>query len=145
MPVMPSRMLDAHGCLYDANQGKTLPMKPHEETWTLDVHGEQEFSDRNLGAHVITPGGDGLFARNRAAVVEDWDEGDKEDVARARLAAQAPAMARLLLQTMRAADPEGPPQAHLCPFCLSWSVPEEREHHPECEAQAVLRAAGVLP
>ena len=51
---------------YPNRGASTFMTKPHEETWTLEVHGEQEFSDRNLGAHVITPGGDGLFARNRA-------------------------------------------------------------------------------
>jgi hypothetical protein len=102
-------------------------MKPHEETW-----------------YVASP--HRVFAFK--GEVDDTDnqdeerlEYDGEDVG--KLAAQAPAMARLLLELEWSgrAGPAGDVDG-ACPSC-------ERErpepHAPDCELATVLRAAGVLP
>jgi hypothetical protein len=88
--------------------------RPHEETW--------EVTDRGacLGP-VDEPG----------AIAEHMTGQSEQDRARLILAAQAPAMARLLLELGE----------RRCPIC-EWSASDN--HHPECRYAAVLRAAGVL-
>jgi hypothetical protein len=65
-----------------------------------------------------------------------WGPGDVE--ARARLAAQAPAMARLLLE-MEWGGSCDCPSCHRCQYD---DKPEDT-HAPDCELVAVLRSAGV--
>ena len=60
-------------------------MRPHEETWAVDVSGEAY-----CGAIVTTPGGAGVFAVSPCSPSDDWNESDDADAARAQLAAQAP-------------------------------------------------------
>lgn len=67
--------------------------------------------------------------------------GDGLDRDRAKLAAAAPAMARLLLELEWAGhDPYADDYA--CPSC-EWPQGRTKEHHPECAWLAVMRAAGV--
>ncbi len=94
--------------------------KPHEETWTSTVG--HRTSDATNGSvwhwpSVVTPGSKALFQFDHASE-------SKADDARATLAAQAPAMARLLQFLLHV--PETPPA--------------DRER-----IERVLRAAGVLP
>lgn len=68
-------------------------------------------------------------------------EGYQDSAARAKLAAAAPAMARLLLELEWAGhDPYADDYA--CPSC-EWPQGRTKEHHPECTWLAVMRAAGV--
>ncbi len=100
-------------------------MKPHEDTWTTNANAEIRIENGTLIAGYLRP-----------------------DVA--RLAAQAPAMARLLLDLHT--------EGHLtstgsreCVSCAStWreritGKPYEPRHYDSCELATVLRAAGVLP
>lgn len=104
-------------------------MKPWEETWTSD--GE---SIRRVG--------DGHFRLDAVGV-------GAESEARAKLAAAAPEMARLLLELEAVSDY----YESKCPVCGAvadihhadargrvWRV----EHEPSCRWVAVLRKAGVL-
>lgn len=92
-------------------------MKPHEETWSANVKGMAMIC--NEDGH-----GQGVFMF------------DKDDRARARLAAQAPAMARLLLRVYQRGE-----STSGCPVCKAiFSA-----HTLDCDVVAVLRAAGVLP
>lgn len=98
--------------------------KPHDETWAND--------DESPGWGEI----------RLVSTPEDVGEGDPESIwigefntpERRRLAAQAPAMARLLLQV----------NARECPVCGDAKFPTA-PHRDGCEFAAVLRAAGVLP
>lgn len=73
-----------------------------------------------------------------------------DEAACARLAAQAPIMARLLLEM---AGSEYYPYCHSCGACVGWMehpVAMKRassiaKHRVNCAIIAVLRAAGVLP
>ena len=103
-------------------------MKPHEETWEWDEGaGSVRLATDRLD---VLPGG--------AHGACDWDP------ARARLAAQAPAMARLLC-TMSNKDGDG---ACVCCHEVSCDDPSCNDfpasHAPDCELVAVLRAAGVV-
>ena len=98
-------------------------MKPHEETW---VHESDE------GVHFVTTGPDGF-------------RGTFDDAECAKLAAQAPAMARLLLKLEWSAEPD---DGGSCPVCGGWApgvAGINAGHHAGCELATVLRAAGVLP
>ncbi len=94
-------------------------MKPHEETWSANVNGAAMVC--NEDGH-----GQGVFMF------------DKDDHARARLAAQAPAMARLLLEGQWNCEERG----DLCQHCGRL---KREGHAPDCDLAVVLRAAGVLP
>lgn len=104
--------------------------KPHEETW--------EVFEANKGF----PG----FAARIAEIADGAYElrvfqslsGEDDDIDRARLAAQAPAMARLLLEGQWICEERG----DLCRHCMKL---EREGHAPDCELATVLRAAGVLP
>lgn len=102
-------------------------MKPHEETWVA-------FDDGEIGVKHA--------GRSGALALLEWPEQADEDReakwARARLAAQAPAMARLLLKGMR--PPRGDEWG--CLGCGTW---EEGAHVEGCELIKVLKDAGVLP
>jgi hypothetical protein len=91
--------------------------KPWEETWTYEIESEGDFGC------LVMPRDDALFT----------------SIARAQLAAQAPAMARLLLKAVHK-QPTG--QEWGCLGCGAW---EEGDHEPECELTKVLRDAGVTP
>jgi hypothetical protein len=91
-------------------RGGERNMKPHEETW-------------KKGALSPTD----IETSDGSMVADFFDE------ARAKLAAQAPAMARLWLRHQFADD-------GLCPDCLG-----EGKHQVACEIPTALRAAGVIP
>lgn len=103
--------------------------KPFEETWRA-IGGTLE------GA--LVPPHEGGFP----TFAEVGGEPDNP-YGRARLAAQAPAMARLLLEIQWAPSeslPEG--VRHFCPACAQR---REEGHAADCELLGVLRAAGALP
>lgn len=101
-------------------------MKPHEEAWEADEMGCVYLR----GARRIA-----TFAYNGQTNVETGDGAH----ARARLAAQAPAMARALLEAM---TPEQGDPTWGCPFCGLVAI---HGHMPECTGQSALRDAGVIP
>lgn len=98
--------------------------KPHEETWEATKQG-----------HVRDVAGGDLLRG------EAWE--GPPDIERARLAAQAPAMARLLLKLEWSGLVFG--DSKTCPDCYC-SRPDGSfgGHAAECELASVLRAAGVL-
>lgn len=105
-------------------------MKPHEETWLCE-------SDD--GVHFVTTGPDGF-------------RGTFDEPEHARLAAQAPAMARLLLSLgamdVYDTDARGRP-VHMDRYQCSWCEGEGDSvdtvpHLHDCTLIATLRAAGVL-
>lgn len=114
-------------------------MKPIEETWVSEC-----------GAAGTTDDGQSYNHTLRLSGAPDWDiiarfydshkhglrVPDPEDSARVRLAAQAPAMARLLLklQWIDVDRGEG------CPSCGAW---KSDGHAADCEIAAVLKVAGV--
>lgn len=91
-------------------------MNPWEETWDA--------------ASTQLRKGPGAFD-----AIASFDRGhdpiDAEDLARAKLAAQAPAMARVLL-------------AYFGKDCEMCGHNNEHPHHPSCALATVLRAAGVV-
>lgn len=98
-------------------------MKPHEETWRVDL------SDSGVFRVDTTEG-------ERVAIVGDSRE-------RAKLAAQAPAMARLLLKLEWEAEDET--GLLFCATCAG--QPQDQGgsgHRKGCEWRAVLRDAGVI-
>lgn len=126
--------------------------RPHEETWIADdeygiVHAEPEV--RPDGRSFVRP-----IADFHAPFFLDQHMGGftDDERARARLAAQAPAMARLLLQIEWAGDNDG----QTGPFCLychgiqpglpatTYGAGDHIGHRDGCEFVAVLRAAGAL-
>jgi len=102
--------------------------RPHEETWKVT----QSQLDTVPGYDPVAD-----FANAR----EGQPEGSYRDVdiKRCTLAAQAPAMARLLLSLQWSAGD--------CPSCGAWGRRGDVRgiHTPSCALVAVLRAAGVLP
>lgn len=100
--------------------------KPHEETWTLQRY-VIELGD--TGRHI------GEFVDDLDLGIADPNPGRDRD--RAQLAAQAPAMARLLLRLVH----EYPGTDGACMLCGSYTT---QPHGPKCEAGNVLRAAGVI-
>lgn len=101
--------------------------KPHEETWRFCP------SEAHSGFVAFPQGGEMVVKYDPANYSHD------EGAARARLAAQAPAMARLLLKVEWVIR-EGELRCTMC----GW-LKVEGEHATDCELAAVLRAAGVLP
>ncbi len=105
-------------------------MKPHEETW--------EVFEANKGFPA--------FAARTRTIAEGAYEvrvfeslsGEDDDIERAKLAAQAPAMARLLLKIEWNGGAQG--DSGMCPSCFQFPT----KHAPDCELATVLRAAGVL-
>ena len=123
--------------------------KPHEETWTVSGTSSSDSYDRAVRLEV--PGRQYLFGDIDTGTGSDpcFDEESKpEDEARARLAAQAPAMARLLLAMQWSAKGDGLYERPICPVCGgAKDAPQKGAagHAPDCELVAVLRAAGVMP
>ena len=108
-------------------------MRPHEETWAA--------------ASAVVVRDDGQWVARFSP-----SPGVSPDVeaARAQLAAQAPAMARLLLGIHQRGVTVACTQHNetVCPFCEG-HFSEEYEpalptHAPDCALVAILRAAGVL-
>ncbi len=103
-------------------------MKAHEETWEL----------------VPRNGGWRLHAEGEEEHSTFWDA----DPGRARLAAAAPEMARLLLELQWSGGSyEGDHMAACCPSCEAFSVTSDvtaGKHEPGCRLAAVLQKAGVL-
>lgn len=106
-------------------------MKVWEETWKADVG-----DPRCSGASVVFPlsARDAQFGREHGPPGEHWYEADETDVARARLAAAAPEMARLLTRIERLHDSESADDIATA-ICIEW-LPEIR---------AVLTKAGMMP
>lgn len=102
--------------------------KPIEETWTYDTTPPIT----THGVSLVLPGRDIQFGEEEGPHGESWCTATETDVARARLAAQAPAMARLLLKVIADADDGGEVMS-----ALGYKTIDEM--------RAVLRAAGVLP
>lgn len=81
-------------------------------------------------------------------IVEVWPSGGGKDQAYevAKLAAAAPAMARLLLR-LEWPEPASDSQPVVCHFCRREHPDEDRPgpeaHAPDCAWVAVMRAAGV--
>lgn len=99
-------------------------MKPWEETWT-DQRFVIELGD--TGRRI------GTFDDDLALGIEEADP--NRDRARARLAAQAPAMARLLLDLAHHSDDD---------CCLRCDHGRGMPHADDCSIGVVLRAAGVI-
>lgn len=116
-------------------------MKPHEEEWSVDVTKVNlQFSDRRPFASF---GPDIDMERSRGA-----------QEARARLVAQAPAMARQLFKHQYGGlDDCGYPTCPECdqldPQYIGQGIdPKDAYrcgHKPDCELARVLRDAGVIP
>ncbi len=129
-------------------------MRAHEETWTTDW-------DEHGGYDCMSSGH--ALRADRFTVLAVFDSKaqprhleDPEQGARAKLAAQAPAMARLLLgcQFVEMSDERGGYEER-CAVCLNRSalppvgagrivLDHRPDHAPDCELVAVLRAAGVV-
>jgi hypothetical protein len=116
-------------------------VKPHEETWRVVDEPHNTWA-------IVGPDSDVPFAATPDRLRSVTGEAPEADRARARLAAQAPAMARLLLDIEALAD-------DWCTVCLGHlkydgrdlkegATVAERNHAPDCRLVAVLRAAGVL-
>ena len=104
-------------------------MKPWEETWTTDWASD----------YTVT------ILRGDSYRVAQFNAGGPEGVARARLAAAAPDMARLLLK-LEWSDVDYD-AATYCPSCWAsypWK-PSDLGHRDDCEWLAVMRKAGVRP
>lgn len=95
--------------------------KPHEETWTAKPENDAD----DPVWMVVAPD---------STVMADTIEEPA-----AKLIAQAPAMARLLLK-LQWVEWE---HCSICPSCSG--AAEGYGHKPDCELVSVLRAAGVLP
>ena len=102
-------------------------VKPWEENWGVSRLDATTLDEGDLQCARFTR----LHEREQEQVSAD----------RAKLAAQAPAMARLLLKHQWVKDESGDGRRY-CPAC---PMDEEQGHYDNCEILAVLRAAGVLP
>lgn len=108
--------------------------KPHEETWTFD----EKFGR----VECVTPDVDGEPLYSRRLEVSHLPE-------TGRLAAQAPAMARLLLDLYTEGHVTQTGSRECVSCSCTWreritGKPYEPRHYDRCELAAVLRAAGVL-
>ncbi len=101
--------------------------KPHEEMW---VH--------TSGAWPY----DVSRAVTGEKIADVWATGQEDGNGTADLIAQAPAMARLLLEMQWSGSPDGFVSG--CPLCDAPWVAGDGAHLPDCALVAVLRAAGVL-
>lgn len=101
-------------------------MKPHEETWTTETAGAPS-------APVLL-----IFVVGEDGMKRPFT-GDE----RMKLAAQAPAMARLLLRLEWAASDETGDL--ICPSCGSSEHASGAKHEDNCELAKLLRDAGVVP
>lgn len=114
-------------------------MKPWEETWHLASDGEVEDQ--------IVANESGWVARFFRWVTEPAEV----VCARARLAACAPEMARLLLEAEFAQHPYGEPENGYCPWCEGRSEPGAHGmtygmagvHRDDCPWLALMKKAGI--
>lgn len=113
-------------------------MKPHEETWEI-VDGTGIRSNGLRVARFKTE----IRSPSQAGRLRNTSPGAlvEADYARARLAAQAPAMARLLLK-LEWSNANAQDGATECPDCGNGPV---EGHSKTCDLATVLRDAGVLP
>lgn len=115
--------------------------KPHEETWEV-FEANKGFPAFAARTRTIA---DGAY---EVSVIESLS-GSEDDVGRVQLAAQAPAMARLLLKLQWASSHPHDETMAVCPNCggfeARWSKDRAAGHEDHCELVAILRAAGVLP
>ena len=115
-------------------------MRPHEEMWTvLAQWSEPKTGERGGPWHVVKSGQSiGVFGDGCS------------NPARAQLAAQAPAMARMLLGIHQRGVTVACTQHNetVCPFCEAHFSEEYHlplpTHAPDCALVAVLSAAGVI-
>lgn len=122
---------------HDAETVAEHALKPHERTWTLEC-GDHDPDDRGTihdcwTVSVPTPSAytDGCVYMSQITLCFYHDERE------ARLAAQAPAMARLLLDGEWICEERG----DMCRHCGNL---RREGHAPDCEIATVLRAAGVI-
>lgn len=109
-----------------------MTTRPHEETW--ETNGPKPCDGR---VDIVN---------ERCDIGTFWSGAAKdaaEVTGRAQLAAQAPAMARLLLKLQWAG--RAGPAGDIDGACVSCERERPEEHADDCELAAVLRAAGVLP
>ena len=118
--------------------------KPHEETWeaTPILTKREPHWGIKVGDEVVLT----VYAET-CLVQRHIDEAKEKMPARVRLAAQAPAMARLLLELEWAGSgfrDTGNVRTtwKACPRCFEH---KGTPHKEDCELATVLRAAGVLP
>lgn len=105
-------------------------MKPYEETWVADEN------HPNI-VNILDPATGEEIAELCESAVEEPPVFRLAEGGRARLAAQAPAMARLLLAGQWICEERG----DMCRHCEKL---ESEGHAPDCELATVLRFAGVL-
>ena len=98
-------------------------MRPYEETWSAK--------------EVVVARDDGKWI---ARFSPSPGESPDVEAARAQLAAQAPAMARLLLEMEWAAN-----LGHNTYGCALCQRDPSAGHDPDCALVAILSAAGMLP
>lgn len=130
---------------HDAETVAEHARKPHERTWTLECADDRGTIHDCWTVSVPTPSAytDGCVHMSQITLCFYDDERE------ARLAAQAPAMARLLLAVQWSGrhPHDGEP---CCPSCQIDLIYDDDETHvvgphaPDCELAAVLRAAGVI-
>ena len=111
-------------------------MKPHEEAWTWHQDDPVVPCNERVQGH----SGAVCFPKGRMAICFDpANYTRREGQARGRLAAHAPAMARLLLERVDNSD-SGRDDAHFyCGWCGRGG-----SHRDDCRLIAVLKAAGVV-
>jgi len=110
----------------------------------MPIWDEEWFSDSGL---VRDPSGRALATFDVPLTEDDPEDPEDPEVdARAKLAAAAPAMARLLL-SLEWPEPSHDSQPVVCHFCRREHPDEDRPgpeaHAPDCRWLAVMRAAGV--
>lgn len=99
--------------------------KPLDETWAVTAHGG--VGDANGPPHLWIGG----FVQSGGSALRP----DSTDIARARLAAAAPDLARALLSV------EWEDYSGRCPWC---SAIRGADHRADCERQSALKKAGVI-
>lgn len=116
--------------------------KPWEEDWSY----KREGYSGDATEHVVTPGNQAHFGWVDGLGGAYGQSSDDADAGRARLAAQAPAMARLLLAVEWSASVDlGDELEPCCPCCHKMHHNGSGTHATDCELVTVLRDAGVLP
>lgn len=119
-------------------------MKPHEETWKV-YRGKGHLGSGTV-VYVADQEGNPVLRATPIVAMSNlpWTQEAMEDPAYheacAKLAAQAPRMARLLLKLEWADQGSGNSSCAIC-----GGDPDYRGHGPDCELASVLRDAEVLP
>ncbi len=107
-------------------------MKPHEETWSA---AREEYAGYDCMTDAV------VVRTEKGARVCDFTV----DNPRARLAAQAPAMARLLLELEWPTCADYGGYCRICQNDRPYPAAKPGDGHaPDCALVAVLRAAGVV-